>query len=254
MASGVAHMPRTAREKSESGIYHVMLRGINRQVIFQDDEDCEKYLQGLSECKTVSGFTLHAYCLMGNHLHLLIQEGKEPLEQVFKRIGVRYVYWYNWKYKRSGHLFQDRFKSEPVNGDAYFLTVLRYIYQNPVKAGLCKSAADYPWGSESTGGRAFPVERTRALELLPEDKLWAFLETPSEECCLDIESDGRLNDREAIDLIKQVCGLKSVTDFVRLPPERQSQYLSKLHEQRCSIRQMARLTGVSKAQVERMLK
>ena len=128
-------MPRAARKKSETGVYHVMLRGIDRQVIFLDDEDCEKYLQCITDCQQISGFKLHAYCLMGNHLHLLIQEGKEPLEQIFKRIGVRHVYWFNWKYKRSGHLFQDRFKSEPVQDDAYFLTVLRYIYQNPVKAG-----------------------------------------------------------------------------------------------------------------------
>lgn len=92
------------------------------------------------------------------------------------------------------------------------------------------------------------------MELLTGDKLRMLLEIPSEECCLDIGSDESLNDREAVDLLKQICGLKSVTDFVRMFPGRQSQYLCKLHEQRCSIRQIARLTGVSKAQVERMLK
>lgn len=70
-------MPRNARKQSESGIFHVMLRGIDRQVIFQDDEDCEKYLQCLSDCQKVSDFTLYAYCLMGNHVHLLLQEGPE---------------------------------------------------------------------------------------------------------------------------------------------------------------------------------
>jgi hypothetical protein len=82
LASGVVYMPRTARKKSKSNIYHVMLRGINRQIIFQDDEDCEKYLQYLKACKAVSGFMLHAYCLMGNHRHLLIEEKQEPLEQI----------------------------------------------------------------------------------------------------------------------------------------------------------------------------
>lgn len=143
-------MPRGARKKIASGIYHVMLRGINRQVIFEDDEDREKDLQCPEEYKALSGYTLYTYCLMGNHLHLLIREGKEPLEMIFKRIGARYVFWYNWKYKRSGHLFQDRFKSEPVDNDIYFLTVLRYIYQNPVKAGLCKKAEKYPWSSYGT--------------------------------------------------------------------------------------------------------
>lgn len=248
-------MPRSARKKSGSGIYHVMLRGINRQVIFQDDEDCDKYLQCLAECKAVSGFTLHAYCLMGNHLHLLIQEGKEPLEQIFKRIGVRYVYWYNWKYKRTGHLFQDRFKSEPVNEDSYFLAVLRYIYQNPVKAGLCQRPVDYPWSSCGLiGKRSVLVEHGKALELLPGGRLCDFLNQPGEGSFLDVEADGRLNDREAIGLMKRTCGLDAATDFALLPTERQEQYLRKLHEQRCSIRQLVRLTGISKAKIERMLR
>ena len=97
---------------------------------------------------------------MGNHIHLLIKPEKEPLEQVFKRIGGRYVYWYNVKYQRVGHLFQDRFKSEPVEDDSYFLTVIRYIHQNPVKAGLCKNIKDYKYSSYAeynTRGRFFCV-------------------------------------------------------------------------------------------------
>jgi hypothetical protein len=192
---------------------------------------------------------------MGNHLHLLIQEKQEPLGQIFKRIGVRYVYWYNWKYKRTGHLFQDRFKSEPVNNDAYFLLVLRYILQNPVKAGLCKSPADYPWSSYgSVGKKSSLVENSKALELLPEVKLRAFLEEPCEQVFLDTESESRLNDREVINLIKRTCKLESTTNFALLPPERQMKYLHKLHEQNCSIRQLSRLTGLTKAQVEKMLR
>lgn len=129
-------MPRQARKKSESGIYHIMLRGINQQQIFEDREDYEKFLEILKDCKAICEFKLFAYCLMGNHIHLLIQEGTESLEQVFKRLCGRFVYWYNVKYRRVGHLFQDRFKSEPVDSDDYFFTVQRYIHQNPIKAGL----------------------------------------------------------------------------------------------------------------------
>ena len=122
-------MPRSARKKSKTGIYHVMLRGINQQQIFEDNEDSEKFLQILKDCKAISEFKLYAYCLMGNHIHLLIHETEEPIEKFMKRIATRFVYWYNIKYQRVGHLFQDRFKSEPVEDDAYFLTVLRYIHQ-----------------------------------------------------------------------------------------------------------------------------
>ena len=119
------------RKISQSGIYHVMLRGINQQQIFESSEDYEKFIQMIEICKTISKFKIFAYCLMGNHIHLLIKQESEPLEQIFKRMGGRFVYWYNTKYQRSGHLFQDRFKSEPVEDDRYFLTVLRYIHQNP---------------------------------------------------------------------------------------------------------------------------
>ena len=140
-------MPRAAREKSSTGIYHVMLRGINHQIIFEDDEDYQKYLQTLKTYQEKSGYIIYAWCLMGNHLHLLVKEETEDLGIAFKRIGASYVYWYNWKYGRRGHFFQDRFKSEAVEDDSYFLTVIRYIHQNPLKAGIVKDITDYRWSS-----------------------------------------------------------------------------------------------------------
>ncbi len=115
------NMARAAREKSNSGIYHIMIRGINKQLILEDNEDNQKLLEVLKECKVLSEYKIYAYCFMGNHIHLLLKVEKENLEQIFKRIGARYVYYYNWKYKRSGHLFQDRFKSEPIDDDSYLL-------------------------------------------------------------------------------------------------------------------------------------
>ncbi len=102
-----------------------MVRGINQQNIFVEDNDYLKYIDTLREYKKEITFELYAYCLMGNHLHLLIKEGNEEIGNTMRRIGVSYAYWYNRQYDRSGHLFQGRFKSEPVEDDTYFLTVLR---------------------------------------------------------------------------------------------------------------------------------
>jgi len=163
-------MPRQARKKSESGIYHVMFRAVNQQQIFEDGEDFERFIQILTDCKAISGYKLFAYCLMGNHIHLLIQEGKELIEQVMKRIATRFVYWYNIKYQRAGHLFQDRFKSEPVEDDAYFATVVRYIHQNPVKAGLCKKISDYPFSSyKAFFDDSDLIDREFVFEIIPQD-------------------------------------------------------------------------------------
>ena len=132
-------MPRKPRESSGTGIYHVMLRGINRQDIFDDTEDYWTFIRMMSEVPCY----IYAYCLMPNHVHLLIAEKSLKVGEVVKSIASCYVLYYNKKYGRIGHLLQDRFKSEPCNDSGYFLTLFRYIHQNPVKAGLVKTAKDY---------------------------------------------------------------------------------------------------------------
>ena len=98
-------MPRQARKKSKSNIYHIILRGINRQIIFEDSEDYTKFIETLDRYKTVSGYNVFAYCLMSNHIHMLIKAEKEEPDLIMKRIAGSYVYWYNSKYYRNGHLF-----------------------------------------------------------------------------------------------------------------------------------------------------
>ena len=98
-------------------------------------------------------YILYAYCLMSNHIHLLIREREDTIGMAIKRIASSYVYYYNHKYSRDGHLFRERFKSEPVNDMAYFVTLLRYIHQNPVKAGMVPEVKVYEfssWGETGT--------------------------------------------------------------------------------------------------------
>jgi putative transposase len=102
-------MARHPRKKSNSGVYHVIVKGANKQEIFHDEEDRIKFLDTLQKYKRKSGLKLYAWCLKGNHIHLLIKEGSESISVVMKRIGVSYANYYNWKYKTTGHLFQDRF-------------------------------------------------------------------------------------------------------------------------------------------------
>ena len=133
-------MARQARKLSRTNIYHVMLRGINRQTIFEDNEDMNYFLSEVKRCKDISDFRLYAFCLMSNHVHLLLETN---LDMIFRRLGSRYAGWYNRKYGRVGHLFQDRYRSENVETEQYFMTVLRYILQNPMKAGMEKQPGSY---------------------------------------------------------------------------------------------------------------
>jgi len=213
----VIGLARQARKKSESGIYHIMLRGINRQQIFEDEEDRQRFLETLENYKELCGYTIYAYCLMGNHIHLLLKEGKEDLTLMFKRIAGSYVYWYNWKYHRCGHLFQDRFKSEPVEDDGYFLTVLRYIHQNPVKAQICKKAEEYEYSSMREY-MTFPilVDTALALSMISPEQFADFHREENNDQCLEMENTFRFTDEEAKALIIETAKCKTVADFQML--------------------------------------
>lgn len=188
-------MPRSTRPKSQTGIYHVMLRGINRQQIFIDDEDKERFVETVKRFKKESCYEVYAYCLMNNHVHLLLKESSESIGQVMKRICGSYVYWYNRKYGRIGHLFQERFRSEAVEDQEYFLTVFRYIHQNPLKAGVSQSLEKWEWSSyhDYFGRRAFIADTGFILELFSKDlntarqQLLGFINADSEDKCMDLD-------------------------------------------------------------------
>lgn len=249
-------VPRQARKISQSGIYHVIMRGINQQTIFEDDEDYTKFLQILSDCKAISEFKLFAYCLMSNHIHILIKPEIEPLEQIFKRIGSRFVYWYNIKYKRQGHLFQDRFKSESVEDDSYFLTVVRYIHQNPVKAGVCGRVQNYKFSSFSdyiNDGEL--IDREFLYSLIDSEKFEKFNAEENYEKCLDIEEKYRIRvtDEEAKVIIKKLSKCQSVAEFQELDIKLRDNLIKIFIEKGLSIRQISRLTGTSFGIVRKFL-
>ncbi len=245
-------MPRQARKKSESGIYHIMLRGINQQQIFEDEEDKLRFLETLSKYKEQCGYEIYAYCLMGNHVHILLKEGKENLTLVLKRIAGSYVYWYNWKYRRCGHLFQDRFKSEPVEDDSYFLTVIRYIHQNPLKAGICKNIDEYKFSSyDEYVKRTNFVDTGLCFGIIEKEQFIKFNNEINDDVCLDIrDNDFRLTDDEAMKIIWKICRCKSVSDFQKLDRVKRNYYIEKIYQQGLSIRQISRLTGLSRKIVE----
>ncbi len=152
---------------------------------------------------------------MSNHIHLLLKQGQEDLSTVFKRIGAKYVYWYNRKYNHQGHLFQDRFKSEVVEDDPYFLVVLRYIHQKPIKAGITKDLCHYPLSSypEYINGPSlctldqafnyFSSDRQIALTLFQD-----FHQNMAKINCLEWNQRKVLNDQEAMALIIELSGIK----------------------------------------------
>ena len=246
-------MPRASRKKSESGIYHIMLRGINQQVIFEDDEDYEKFIETIRNYKAVSGYKVFAYCLMSNHIHLLLKVEKEDIDLIVKRIAGSYVYWYNWKYYRKGHLFQDRFKSEPVEDETYFLTVLRYIHQNPTKTGFKIDEYEFSSYNEYMKDESKIVDLDFALSLMGKEEFVSFNSACNEDCCLDVDEQRfRLNDNEARAIIKDISKCDGAIEFQQLAKDKRDSYIEKLKQEGLSIRQISRLTGVSFGVVRRV--
>jgi len=185
---------------------------------------------------------------MDNHIHLLIKEEDVCISSVMKRIGASYVYWYNWKYNRVGHLFQDRYKSEPVEDDSYLLTVLRYIHQNPVKVGLTidtwTSYDNYLSDSEITD-----VEPL--LKLFSNDINTARLEfvkhmnEKTNDICLEITDIKRITDEEAKEIAKNL-GLSTYQELHQMDKVSRNNMLRLLKGEGLSIRQLERLSGISR--------
>lgn len=210
---------KRARVKSE--IYHIIMRKINRQTLFEDEEDCAKLIQILKKYKEVCEYKVYTYCLMRNHLHILLKEGKEPLETVMRRICGSYVLWYNKKYDMVGYLFQDRFKSEPVEDKEYFLTALRYIFQNPLKVGITNEVKKYVWTNYSDYmGNSKITDTDFVLNLFNETDrekaLRSFIEyinRKNGDECMDVTEKQRLTDDEAKKIINAYYKIEQGIDL-----------------------------------------
>ena len=142
-------MPRKPRLHFPGAVYHVILRGNSGQDIFFDSSDRTRFFLLLQETVERFEHRIHAFCLMTTHVHLAIQVCDVPLSRIMQNIGFRYTQYINRKYKRTGHLFQGRYKPLLIDADSYLLELIRYIHLNPVRAGMVQRPAEYIWSSHS---------------------------------------------------------------------------------------------------------
>jgi len=140
-------MARQARKISPTGYYHVLLRGNNREKIFIHKDLKSYFMELLISVKKEFHVEIAAYCIMDNHIHIVISGKINDLSEAMKRINIKYAVKFNKEANRIGHVFQDRYKSEAISNDTYLLQVIRYVHNNPVKAKIVKSPEKYPWSS-----------------------------------------------------------------------------------------------------------
>jgi len=249
-------MARYARKQSSSGIYHVMLRGIDQTQLFYDNEDRQAFLKRLARFKNEGAFQLYAYSLMGNHIHLLIKAESEELALIVKRLTVSYAAHFNAKYNRSGYLFQGRYRSEPIENEAYLLTAFKYIHQNPIKIGKAidswTSYNDY-FNIPELVDVYFVLDMFSTDKAEARERLRQFLNEsmPEDDNLLGIPKLKTLSDEEAAERIKVLANLTACNELARFDRAMQNQLLDLLKRKGFTIRQISRLTGINRGIVQK---
>ena len=236
-----------------------MLRGINKQDIFLDEHDMKKFLKELKRTKELYGYELYSYCLMPNHVHLQIKDLKNCLGKIMQSLAISYSTYFNLKYERVGHLFQNRYLSKTVETERYLLELQRYVHQNPEKAGICKTE-EYRWSSyqdyiknRGITDCEFILNKLTDNEL---DKIEKFIEynkikTESSNL-LEFELLKRVSDDEALIIIKEVLEIDNIKEIQKYNKKYRDKMLKKLNGiVGISTSQISRITGIPRTIIKR---
>lgn len=256
-------MVRTARIKSESGYYHILLRGNNQGCIFHDNKDRKKFLTILSEQVDKGFISVIAYCLMDNHIHFLVRENINQLVNAMRSLNTTYALYFNKKYNRSGHLFQNRYQSESIEDEKYLFAALRYIHQNPINANICTRVENYRWSSDPfyRNPKLKSFIDTSILKFINRDRATAIggyirlMKSPEKETFLEIP-EKILSDAEMKTLVEaelKSAGIKNSNDISN--KKALVIAIRVLHRKHgLSIRKIAEIIKISKSSVQHMLK
>jgi len=251
-------MPRRPRLDG-IGHYHIVNRGVDRRVVYKDDEDFNYFLGLLCSASLIYKVRVHSYVLMSNHYHLLIETSEENLSKYMKHINAYYAMYFNKKYKRSGHLWQGRFKSWYVTDEAYLYALVAYIEYNPVKAKMVHKLGEYKYSSYL----AFS-EEVDAIACLNESFVFKMYENVKER----LEFIEYAHDERILDEIKKASSL--VTSSIKEKKidikkiEKALQKAKNIEERNTIIYEanqlglsqdkLAVMAGVSQTQINRIIK
>ena len=246
-------MPNTIRPISETGYYHLIIRGNGKQIIFEERADYIHFLHNLKQYSSENKITINAFCLMENHVHLLIYDKEHNQSLFMKRLAGNYALWFNKKYDRAGHLFQGRYTCRMIESDDALCSVFRYILNNPLKAGICPPA-EYQWSSYGRYGdpRSF-VDTKILVELLGSFEEYAAYINMKYEDCEDPEFQSPVHDDEwAKEVMQKILNIENGSSIQSYDKESRNEALRQLRENGLSIRQIERLTGISKGIIQRV--
>lgn len=244
-------MARKARIKSESGMYHVVLKG-NDKLLFAEDDDYRRFSALLKTCAEQEFVEVYAYCLFCECAHLVVKEGLRPLGDFIKRLVSAYAVRCNEKYARSGKLFYDRYISEPIETDGELLDAVRFTHRLPLAQGL---PLTYPYSSYINYMQKKGI-RGDGLMMLLDDSVLRFeeeMETPPSRPFATGQKKATLTDAQVADRLRRMANFMSAAEAERITLPVLGELAANLQREGASIRQLARVLQVSKGTVEKAL-
>lgn len=245
-------MSRKPRSQSPSNIYHIMQRGVGLFDVFEDDDDREAYISFLGESSLLYGVEVYAWCLMSNHVHLVVRAPIEAISKMMHQLGSKYARRFNRKHGRVGHLFQGRFASVPVADETQLLTLVRYVHRNPIRHEKGVPISEYPWSSYSqyaSGERGMA-----ATELVlgihgSSESFVAYTAVEGDDGFMDVDCEASISDDRARALANEALGTAGVSVLVtqvgRLVRSRRDEALGIVASLGLKLRQIQRLTGIN---------
>ena len=257
-------MPRKARKFSNTKVYHIILRGNDKQDIFFEEQDYKKFIKEIINTKEKYKYELFAYCLMTNHVHMVLFDKNDNLSKIMQSLAVSYSSYFSKKYDKVGHLFQNRFFSKCVETLEYLIQLCRYIHQNPVNAKISK-IEEYRWSSYQEYIKNSNIVETRMLmSIFGKTKLESvpnfveFHKSEKEDILgndyLEYEMREKLTDNELKKIIEKLLKIESIMEIKRFNAEIRNQNLVKLKEIKgTSKSQISRVTGINRKIIERVL-
>ena len=246
-------MPRGPRKLSELGFYHIIMKGAGNQVIFEDDADYEAFLQVLRRAREKYSVSVLAWCLMSNHVHLLVDDSKGELSSFAHLVTTTYARHFNDRWGHVGHVFSLRFTSVAVQSDEQLLVTMRYIICNPSKAGLSEPGA-YRWSSYSEYlGTPDISETGLILEMVGGvPGFCRFIDDP-EAAPYYPRTSVRVPDEDAIEASAAAIWPESLDSLKTMEPQRRATHLHRLAEAGLSLKQIGRLTGLGRYVIEKAI-
>ena len=259
-------MPRLARYENKiiTNTYHILLRGINKQDIFLDSNDKNKLWTSIKKAKDKYQFKLYAIVLMSNHVHLAIYDPNDEMSKIIHQICTSYAMYFNKKYERVGHVFQNRFKNICIDKESYLLNLVRYIHKNPEKDGICKMK-NYNWSSYKDYINYTNCEITDIdfiLKIYDEDrkkainKFLAYHILDSEEYLTrEFEFDDSFSDEEVCTIIKNKLKIDNILSIQNYNKKIRDDIIYKISRiYGVYPKQIARIIGLSVRNVQRIIR